>query len=459
MATKEYKSFSLEHNEEDEIKLTGLVPFSDEDPLEPLKFHDEYHDDEDETDGSPADATDQETMPLSLTKELSLQNVWNRWEEPCLPSCAISLLSVPVLILMICSVYHFTARLWAAWIFVFHLQLRLGISQWYISNVMTVKLLRRKVLRFTSSVVSIIDILFFGVVYPLVPYIVTRAVFLEPDGTINMDWTSEVRFMRILTGLSFVIAILRLGVSLRTLLARYREQVDATFWIPYSQDNTSTSISKTAQRRLYRTFEALSLTVFVFHLSCILSIIVHFGPSPSDSVIPSMHCDPMDRTLCALPFPSFHHMKKDDDTATGWRVDLKGLPPLRGGLPLHPEFLNDLDGFSTQAPILFYMNGLKEAHEQYSSGGLQGPERIEYSVTAKSITLLLNVDEKTLVHHRYVRMVSVILIEFMGHSLLGNILLLFFSFYNKISRVAHVARKLTIWIQKNHLFWLSLPNP
>jgi hypothetical protein len=28
-------------------------------------------------------------------------------------------------------------------------------------------------------------------------------------------------------------------------------------------------------------------------------------------------------------------------------VNLRGLPPLRGGIPFHPRFLNELDGFST----------------------------------------------------------------------------------------------------------------
>jgi hypothetical protein len=121
-------------------------------------------------------------------------------------------------------------------------------------------------------------------------------------------------------------------------------------------------------------------------------------------------CDPLDPTECALPFPSFHHMVPDSTTETGWRVHLqaKVLPPLRGGLKIHPGFLNELDGFSTMAPILFYMDGLKEAHEQQqqqhqgqhnSSHQLQGPERIEYSVTANSITFLLDVSSKELVYH------------------------------------------------------------
>jgi hypothetical protein len=52
------------------------------------------------------------------------------------------------------------------------------------------------------------------------------------------------------------------------------------------------------------------------------------------------------------------------------------------------------------APMLFYMDGLKEAYEKGDNRmELQGPERIEYSVSAQSITLLIDVEEQTLVHH------------------------------------------------------------
>lgn len=46
-------------------------------------------------------------------------------------------------------------------------------------------------------------------------------------------------------------------------------------------------------------------------------------------------------------------------------------------------------------PILFYIDGLKEG----GGDGLQGPDFIEHSVTAKSITLLLDIEKYELVHH------------------------------------------------------------
>jgi hypothetical protein len=52
------------------------------------------------------------------------------------------------------------------------------------------------------------------------------------------------------------------------------------------------------------------------------------------------------------------------------------------------------------APLLFYLDGMKEAHERGSNRmELQGPERIEFSVTSQSLTLLVDVVEQKLVHH------------------------------------------------------------
>jgi hypothetical protein len=57
-----------------------------------------------------------------------------------------------------------------------------------------------------------------------------------------------------------------------------------------------------------------------------------------------------------------------------------------------------MDGFSTMAPMLFYLDGLKEAH-QAGIGQLKGSNDIADSITPKSATLLLDVEAKVLVPH------------------------------------------------------------
>jgi hypothetical protein len=120
-----------------------------------------------------------------------------------------------------------------------------------------------------------------------------------------------------------------------------------TFWIPCGGGGgeDDASFDDTSRNRLYQTFRVINILMLGVNGVCALSAASHFGPWPMYSL--PEDCDNLDETECALPFPSFHHMKVDLDTPTGWRVNLKGLPPLRGGLPFHPRFLNELDGFST----------------------------------------------------------------------------------------------------------------
>ena len=78
----------------------------------------------------------------------------------------------------------------------------------------------------------------------------------------------------------------------------------------------------------------------------------------------------------------------------------------RGGPKLIPS-VNKQDGFSTSGTILFYLEGLKEAHEhnvsrknnKRSSKKLIGPDEIALSTTNKSLTLLLDLESHSLVPH------------------------------------------------------------
>lgn len=77
------------------------------------------------------------------------------------------------------------------------------------------------------------------------------------------------------------------------------------------------------------------------------------------------HCDPLDTTLCALPFPSSFFLEETPLSApssssrgtTGYRVSFgpESLPFTRGRKNVSPVALNAYDGFSTLAPILFYL--------------------------------------------------------------------------------------------------------
>lgn len=66
--------------------------------------------------------------------------------------------------------------------------------------------------------------------------------------------------------------------------------------------------------------------------------------------------------------------------------------------PKQSPKLNELDGFSTSGPILFYLEGLKEGLGK-GTNRLMGPDEIHLSTTKESMTLLFDLDSLKLVAH------------------------------------------------------------
>ena len=77
------------------------------------------------------------------------------------------------------------------------------------------------------------------------------------------------------------------------------------------------------------------------------------------------------------------------------------MPITKSGEFVDPSVINELDGFSTIAPILFYLDGLKEGGGAgvHEGSGLPTSYTIGDSITSKSITLLFDVDSRELVPH------------------------------------------------------------
>ena len=318
-------------------------------------------------------------------------------------SSVVTVFMVPILLIWIVLACEFTGRLWSAAPFVFHLQIRLNVSRAYFECCMnkfqygnyTHEQKRRKLKR-AMSFAAFYDILMLGIVYPAIAIVVINVLFMDVDGTIHLDWIQQTILLKVLTGLGIVVAILRLYFCtfIGTCIKRKTKLAGKC-----SSRNT---LEVTTEQNILTAYRLANWLVFVVTLLTVLSLATHFGPGPTLSFASAEECSPLDSTLCALPFPSFRHLEADPTTVTGYRVHVKGLPPLKGGLPLHPDFVNELDGFSTMAPILFYLDGLKELHEHeagYSNQTLQGPEHIEQSVTNLSVTLLINVDDQVLLPH------------------------------------------------------------
>lgn len=336
---------------DDGIEMVGLVgDDGDED------FHDEPEEDEDhlqmQVDRKAVEEQSRiirQRFNLDVLEEQLLWNVWNRWEEPALLSITVTtILLLPTLVVWLYGAFAFVGRFWSLWIFVLPLQFRMWLSLWYIRSLSAVSFKHRQRLRILCSLMTVVEVVFL-LVYHALGKVLTEAFFRDADGSVVVEWEREVRFLRIATMMSWLVILSRCAIGLPCIAVRslkhfypdtYREW-RPTFWTP-GRDESLSDATRTSLQWIFRGFIIVVLGV---HLVCILSAASHFGPWPLYHLPET--CDPLDETECGLPFPSFHHMEEDPTSNTGWRVHLRGLPPLRGGIPFHPRFLNDLDGFST----------------------------------------------------------------------------------------------------------------
>jgi hypothetical protein len=354
----------------------------------------------------------------SRTSARDPDNLLFTWQEPWeLSLLATILFLIPALLGSIWFLFSITSRIWPATVFSLHLCIALAKARHHVLyqdngvGVVTSRL-KKGIISFPPA----LDIFLFGYTYRGVVEVFDY-FFNDIDGTTVVEWSTQKHCMLVLQLLGILTVLFRILVGGLCILSRLLTDGGSLSSSPLRSRltpfldrfqnwmNDSSWVTGLGQKKVrYRMQNLLSVAFFgsLLWLSiCVASCVSHY--TSFHLWLPHYdYCDPLDTTECALPFPSFHHMVKDNSTVTGWRVNLRGeaLPLLRGGIRVHPDFLNDLDGFSTMAPILFYMEGLKEAYELHGSAiGLQGPSHIEYSCTNSSITLLVNVDSGVLVPH------------------------------------------------------------
>src|SRR3954471_12105517 len=77
------------------------------------------------------------------------------------------------------------------------------------------------------------------------------------------------------------------------------------------------------------------------------------APPPEQARTPD-GCDPLDPSVCMLPFPNDLYTTADPSTRTGRRLDfsLLGMPRNVAGKPIDPTDMNRADGFSPGNPII-----------------------------------------------------------------------------------------------------------
>ncbi|MCA9664436.1 MAG: hypothetical protein KC503_02575 [Myxococcales bacterium] len=110
------------------------------------------------------------------------------------------------------------------------------------------------------------------------------------------------------------------------------------------------------------------------------------GPSGDSGPVPA-HCNPLDPTHCALPWPSSFYLKEDTTTPTGFRVNYtaEALPISGKGKMLDVSAWNRKDGFSPSVqPVAYFDKGV-------SGDGLVG-ENDDYGKSLEATALVQIID-------------------------------------------------------------------
>ena len=97
-------------------------------------------------------------------------------------------------------------------------------------------------------------------------------------------------------------------------------------------------------------------------------------------------CDPLDTTLCALPFPSSYYLEENPDSVSGVQVAFgeSSLPMNIDGVQIKPTYWNEKDGFSTLTPIMTFFPNL-------STSGLLGHDRLGDYLSENVSTVIVDV--------------------------------------------------------------------
>jgi hypothetical protein len=290
-----------------------------------------------------------------------------------------------------------------------------------------------------TSTSSLMDLVLFGIIYPILIQGIDSYLVDSSDGTLIIDWVWYHRGFHTVKTLGYIIVLLRILIGGRILLVACIPPyylttmthslpfVGSCILQPCYQHSWVSSIkvwfqSPPKPRILWQSFTFItSLAACLFWIWTIYSFAIHFlvvstPQQQRDDVGAIIVCDPLDMTECCFPFPSMHYLRINNDTETGYSVNLQPdtLPRLIGNIPIDPTFLNKLDGFSTMGPILFYLEGMKESHDAYMTAvhqnsllkqpqrgitRLRGHEELELSITPYSTTLFLDVELRVLVPH------------------------------------------------------------
>lgn len=189
---------------------------------------------------------------------------------------------------------------------------------------------------------------------------ILKVLIFEPTPvgpTPNVDWSwlwSSFGLFAALSAMQMIVSLALIGITV------------AHWWLTFKTipEYEGLKPKRSLLARLSYLFTTLAyfllfcaaLVMFGMALGSAFNLGGHFGRPTASSY---SGCDPIDPTSCTYPFPSSHFLTRDNTSHTGYRVNfgVKSLPKTMDGGRISPTYWNELDGFSTIAPLLFYLNG------------------------------------------------------------------------------------------------------
>lgn len=105
-------------------------------------------------------------------------------------------------------------------------------------------------------------------------------------------------------------------------------------------------------------------------------------------------CDPIDPSLCLLPWPDNFYTRPDPSTPTGLRLNINpaATPANAAGVPVDPGDWNRLDGFSPGSPIVTHVPGLDNPQ---AFANTQAPTNIDIQRSLEAGSPIVVIDATT----------------------------------------------------------------
>jgi hypothetical protein len=118
------------------------------------------------------------------------------------------------------------------------------------------------------------------------------------------------------------------------------------------------------------------LSRFVRIVSSITLSVATLLPAVAYTDAPTLRrpCDPLDPSLCLLPFPNDRFTRRDDRTDSGRRIDFQliEMPRSLGVAPIDPTEWNRNDGFSPGSMVITFVAGL-DLYRTWGTQDMTGP--------------------------------------------------------------------------------------